>query len=353
MTENSGNNVKEYFEKFAKANGEDTPEFVQKGFEQENQNQGQQPGGSQENEQRTPQEQQKPNNDLSEQELLASIQKLNPHIKSLDELKNIQANPPAHEPAPDSPEAIELRKKNIRDFASKKQINVDLFDQFDQDKTENSIEIGFKIYAEERKNETNETTGELYTEEELREEYMIEYNLTNDPESPAYKRAIKNLDMIKSVYMKDKYKDITSVESEYEAESNVRIQKAEHENLVTESKNKLVENGLSYSIEIAGSKDEDKPMEIKLPISQSKLSEIQVPVGTEDVQSEVLNQYVAKNIGSILYEVANTYHAQMLKLEAQELSGITGLHGEGGDNNTSYINPQFRKYFENFGNEQG
>lgn len=274
----------------------------------------------------------------------AALKKRNLNIDNLDQLKNLNPDNPDGGESEDAPE---VKKAKIKEFAKTKQINAELFDQFEEDSNKSSIEVMFQVYLNERKNEIN-GEGEEYTEEELREEFEIEHNLNNDPDSPVYKRSLRNLDVMKNIYMRDTYKDLTNVESEYEADSNSRIQKANYEIEVSTAKTKLAETGLTYSIKLPGAPDGEAPLEIKLPTKLEKLDGIQVPIGTEDVLSEVTNQFIIKNIGSIIYEACNTFHAEMLKREAAELKGID--QRQSGESSTGMIvNEQFRSKFKEAG----
>lgn len=344
------NNNLEHFQKMAEANGKTLDPVIANAFANNNQEGGDNPPPKGDITTDPPHNNNMPpdgdsNQDIDDATLLAALKKRNLNIDSLDALNSLNSDHQNMDLDNDNPE---VKKAKIKEFAKTKQINAELLDKFESDKNKSSIEVAFQVYLNERKNENNEGTGEPYTEEELREEFEIEHNLTNDPESPVYKRSLRNLDIIKNIYLRDKYKDILNIESEFEADSNSRVQKANYEKEVIDAKSKLVEQGLTYSIKIPGTPDTDAPLEIKIPINANKLSEINVPIGSEDVVSEVSNQFVIKNIGQIMFEVANTYHAELVKMEAKKLAGIE--HRKTEEYSKGFIvNEQFKERFEKAG----
>lgn len=244
-------------------------------------------------------------------DLISKLKERGIEISSIDEIINKFA--PKEEKKEDTPEEVALKKLKIKEWAiSNKKVPVEKLEKFENDIQLSNLELAFRAYTEDRKGDINPLTDEEYTDNELRTEFEEENFLYIDDEDPRKKRSLKKIDIIAQTYLRDEYKELNSLDSDFasaqiSAQNEVKLQ-----NAISEVKSNLVKSGLSYSI-----KDElgvDIP--IKLPLTQKALDKISVsvtdPSNTADMIREISKEYLFENANKILHEVATAYHSQKI-----------------------------------------
>lgn len=232
---------------------------------------------------------------------------------SIDEIINKLKTTPKEEKSEDTPEEVALKKLKIKEWAiSNKKVPVEKIEKFESDSQLSNLELAFKVYAAERNGETNPLTDEEFTESELRTEFEEENFLYIDDEDPRKKRSLKKIDLIAQTYLHDEYKELNSLDSDFNSAQNSAQNEAKLQNAISDVKSNLVKSGLSYAI-----KDElgvDIP--IKLPLTQKALDKISVsvtdPSNTADMIREISKEYLFENANKILHEVATAYHSQKI-----------------------------------------
>ncbi len=217
----------------------------------------------------------------SDEDVLAYLKSQNIDIESIDELRS-KVNPKEEV---ESAEKNALKKLEIKKWAIETQkIDPQKLDQFEEDSKLSDIELAYRVYFEERKNETNYITDEPYTDEELREEFESENYLMEDDDYPLKKRKLKNISLIAQTYKYDNYKDLIELEKSYENELiNESERKILNETTAT-AKSKLVKDGISYTIK----DDLGKDIVVNIPITNKLLDEIEInPNDIEDISDTI------------------------------------------------------------------
>jgi|LakMenEpi03Aug12_release.lakeMendotaPanAssembly.Ray.scaffolds.fasta_scaffold00239_74 hypothetical protein len=282
----------------------------------------------------------------SDEDVLAYLKSQNIDIESIDELRS-KVNPKEEV---ESAEKNALKKLEIKKWAIETQkIDPQKLDQFEEDSKLSDIELAYRVYFEERKNETNYITDEPYTDEELREEFESENYLMEDDDYPLKKRKLKNISLIAQTYKYDNYKDLIELEKSYENELiNESERKILNETTAT-AKSKLVKDGISYTIK----DDLGKDIVVNIPITNKLLDEIEInPNDIEDISDTIgisdaiKDKYFVKNLGKVLHEVATAYHSKkILGLKANSI-GIENRKHEMGSIAPDEIEEKYKKLVE-------
>lgn len=251
--------------------------------------------------------------------VVAFLKSQNIDISSIDEIKDKFTK---KEDETD-PAVVAVKKLKVKEYAiTNKIVTPDILDKYEADSKLPATEIAFRLYHEARKNETNETTNEVYTEDELRTEFESEYNLGEDDNNPFKKRSLQNIDLIAQAYMHSNYKELNKLDSLYEtAQQEINLQAT-----VTDIKKQIAKDGLHYSIP---TDTEGQSIDVTLPISAKDLKEVQLAVtelqgnnNTDDVKSLVIAKLLLKNHPKIVNEVATAYHSELMKQKLAKSKGI-------------------------------
>lgn len=245
--------------------------------------------------------------------ILKQLKELGVEASSLDELKEL-TKPKHIEP---TAEEIALRKLEIDKWAiQNKKVTPEKLEAYKNDSQLSKLELAFKVYQKQRANENNESTGEPFTEEELRSEFEVENLLYSEDTDTAKKRAIEKLELVADTYLFNEYKELTQMESEYIQESsNITSQK--HLTGIAEVvKENIIKDGISFQI----NDDSNAPLNVNIPISKSALSSINLSLndvtGTADIEAvrkALVDNYILNNQQKVFSEIAKTYHANQLK----------------------------------------
>lgn len=263
--------------------------------------------------------------DLDDAALVALLKKRNINIDSLEELVSKK------EPSPEDLEQSEaIKKLEIKKWAIEtKNPSAKLLDEYDIESKLAPAEIVFKSYFEERKNETNPSTDEVYTEDELRAEFEEENFLVEDELDPRRVRAEKNIKLRADIYLKNKYSPIQELEQTYNIQEQTNKEKKFVSTTISTLKESLIQSGLSISFKDENGVDFD----LKTPVNQKVVDEIVTDIlekgyrlsgdssdDTSKLKTILESQYFLKNKESIIKEYATAYHSKkILELQAKNV----------------------------------
>lgn len=284
----------------------------------------------------------------SDKDVLAYLKSQNINIESIDELRD-KVKPKEEGKGADE-QKIALKKLEIKKWAIETQkIDPQKLDQFEEDSKLSDVELAYRVYFEDRKNETNYITDEPYTDEELREEFEAENYLAEDDDSPLKKRKLKNISLIAQTYKYDNYKDLIELEKSYDNEVLTASERKTLNETTATAKSKLVKDGISYTIK----DDLGKDIVVNIPITNKLLDEIEInPNDIEDISDTIgisdaiKDKYFVKNLGKVLHEVATAYHSKkILGLKANSI-GIENRKHEMGSIAPDEIEEKYKKLVE-------
>jgi len=251
--------------------------------------------------------------------VVAFLKSQNIDISSIDEIKDKFTK----KEDDTDPAVIAVKKLKVKEYAiTNKIVTPDTLDKYEADSKLPATEIAFRLYHEARKNETNDNTSEVYTEEELRNEFESEYNLGEDDNNPFKKRSLQNIDLIAQAYMHSNYKELNKLDSLYETAQ----QESQLQATLTNIKSQIAKDGLHYSIP---SDSDGEPIDVKLPISAKDLKEIQLGLhelqendNVDEVKNVVIAKLLLKNHTKIVNEVATAYSSELMKQKLAKSKGI-------------------------------
>lgn len=286
----------------------------------------------------------KSNEEVNAEDILSSLKKIKgfENITSLDDLKKAQKEEAKEEETLD-------KKDQIKKWAiENKKVKKELLEEFEKDSQLSNVEKAFKAYQAERANETNELTDELYTEEELRAEFEDENYLYLEDTDPKYKRAMSRIELLAKTYDYDKYKELNSIESEFENHiETLKTQNTLSEN-VSKSIPDILKDGLSYSIK----DDSGNALDIKVPVTKKALEEISLASNElqdvndlSQIKAVLATKYVLKNLDKVIHEVATAYHSQKLLDKIAASKGIDTRKSEF-ESKTGDIPPEIQAALE-------
>lgn len=164
--------------------------------------------------------------DMDDDALLKRIQKTNPHIKSLDDLK---PPPPAPLTAEELEEQKKQRKKAALEYGLTHEIVApDEIVAFERDQQTNEVELAFPAYlAEFRENIKGTDEEDAFTDDDIRKEFDKEYGLDAVENSPRWKNGQKKLSNFKKSHIESTYSKVIGLDKtfdEYESTINKATQ---------------------------------------------------------------------------------------------------------------------------------
>lgn len=284
----------------------------------------------------------------STEAVIAYLKSQNINIESIEDLRK-KVEKPSEISEEDQETFAALKKLEIKKWAIEKKIDPKTLDKFEEDSKLSDTEIAYRVYFEERKNETNPATDEPYTDEELREEFEAENFLNEEDTSLLKKRKLKNISLIAQTYRYENYKDLNNLEKSYDQELFTANEVKILNETIADAKTKIIEQGISYTL-----KDElGADVIVNIPITKKLLDEIELNQenvedvsDTDDIASKIKEKYFVKNMGKILHEVATTFHSkQLLDLKSKSI-GIESRKSEMGEITPDEIDVKLKKLIE-------
>lgn len=261
--------------------------------------------------------------EVDESAVMAYLKSKNIQVDSIDDL-NKKISQKSKEEEVEDPTAIAVKKLEIKKWAiENKKVDPKKLDQFEEDSKLSQIELAYKVYSKERANETNPETDEVYTDEELREEFEAENFLNEEETSLVRKRKMNNILLVAQTYMFDEYKDFVEMEKAFDNEIMTSKQQQTLKQNTESAKSKLVQDGMSFTI-----KDElGESIEVNIPITKKLIEEISLAGNevesiddTDSITKAVQDKYFLNNKSKVLHEVATSYHSKkLLELKAKSV----------------------------------
>lgn len=261
--------------------------------------------------------------EVDESAVMAYLKSKNIQVDSIDDL-NKKISQKSKEEEVEDPTAIAVKKLEIKKWAiENKKVDPKKLDQFEEDSKLSHIELAYKVYQSERANETNPETNEVYTDEELREEFEAENFLNEEETSLIRKRKMKNISLVAQTYLYDNYKELSEIEKSFDNEQMTAKQQQTLKQNTEIAKSKLVENGMSFAI-----KDElGESIEVNIPITKKLIEEISLGGNevesiddTDSITKAIQDKYFLNNKQKVLHEVATSYHSKkLLEIKAKSV----------------------------------
>lgn len=253
--------------------------------------------------------------ELDENAILAEIQKVNPSIKSLSDLKP----KPSEDDLQREREAREGEKISwgLKNGKFKKK---ELEDYFSESKDPSSLV--FNQYASKVK----EANSDL-TDEQIKEMFDERYGLNKDPESWQYKQGQEELQILAGQYLSKKYSNIISLENDYAAHERTQ-------NELTSTQAKILANAPAYRKDVEDAfskvgtyktKIGEEEFEVQLPtgfIDRAKAhllsdnyasSQIKNGWSKEELEATAVNLAYIENKDFIHQKIAEQYHLNRQK----------------------------------------
>jgi|GEM_PF-1286535 len=286
---------------------------------------------------------------VDEESVMAYLKSRNIQIGSIEELSQKITQSPKDEEVED-PNKIALRKLEIKKWAiENEKIDPKKIEQFEEDSKLSDIEIAYKLYYDERKDEVNPNTDEQYTDSELREEFEEENFLNEEDTSLLKKRRLKNISLVAQTYKYETYKDLVNLEKSFDN----HVMTASEERILNETtnnaKSKIIENGMSFSIK----DDVGVDVVVNIPITKKLLDEISLKgteieniSDTDGIASIIQDVYFLKNKAKVLHEVATSYHSQKILGIKRTSIGIENKKAEMQEITSDEITEKYKKLVE-------
>lgn len=248
--------------------------------------------------------------EIDEAQLLAQLQKVNPNIKSLADLKP----QPSQEELEREKEAREGEKIRwgLKNGKFKKQ---ELENYFAESK--DPVSLVFNNFSEKVKAADSDLTPE-----QIKEMFDERFGLNKDPESWQYKNGQEELSILANQHIGKKYSNILSLENDYSAhEQSVHQQTSEQARILANAPayRKDVEEAFS-NVSVYRTKIGDESFEVVLPtdfIERAKnqmlsddyaTSEIKKGWSKEELNATALNLAYIENKDFIHQKIAEQYH---------------------------------------------